>query len=67
MTMHALTPLVGCLLAVAAHAQSFVNFETPQVHAIAVSQDGQRLLALNTPDNRLAVFSLARPSLPVRF
>lgn len=49
----------------ASQSSSFVNFESSQASPIAVSQDGQRLLALNTPDNRLAVFSLARPSLPI--
>ncbi|MEM7201903.1 MAG: beta-propeller fold lactonase family protein [Planctomycetota bacterium] len=45
---------------------AFVNFESPQTHPLAISADGSRLLAVNTPDNRLAVFSLLnrdRPSL----
>ncbi len=43
----------------------FVNFETPLTHPIAVSADGLRLFAVHTPDNRLAVYSLARPERPV--
>ncbi len=61
--------LLICLLWTAsparAQSSSFVNFESSQCRPIAVSADGQRLFALNTPDNRLAVFSLARPSAPV--
>jgi len=37
--------------------QSFVAFESGQVRPIALSADGQRLFAVNTPDNRLEVFS----------
>jgi DNA-binding beta-propeller fold protein YncE len=46
-------------------AQSFTNFESPSVHPITVSQDGDRLLVANTPDNRLAVYSIAQPQRPV--
>uniref|UniRef100_A0A832MKZ9 Cytochrome c domain-containing protein n=1 Tax=Eiseniibacteriota bacterium TaxID=2212470 RepID=A0A832MKZ9_UNCEI len=37
----------------------FVHFESPHVHPIAMTPDGSRLLVVNTPDNRLSVFSLA--------
>lgn len=37
----------------------FVNWETPHVSPIALTQDGSRLLAVNTPDNRLEVIALA--------
>ncbi|MEW6271507.1 MAG: hypothetical protein AB1689_19670, partial [Thermodesulfobacteriota bacterium] len=55
--------LVLALLAIAAppgaHAQtSFVNFESGQVRPLAMSPDGTRLFAVNTPDNRLEVFSI---------
>ena len=43
------------------HAQAFVNFESPSIHPISVSSDGNRLLVVNTPDNRLAIYSLAQP------
>lgn len=35
----------------------FVNFESGQVRPLALSRDGQRLYATNTPDNRLEVFA----------
>lgn len=37
----------------------FKSFESPQVHPLALTPDGTRLLAVNTPDNRLAVFQLS--------
>jgi YVTN family beta-propeller protein len=37
---------------------SFKSFESPQVHPLALTPDGTRLLAINTPDNRLSVFQL---------
>ena len=47
------------LLATAVHAQdALVNWETPHVHPLSMTPDGTRLLAVNTPDNRLEVFDL---------
>ena len=41
-------------------AQSdFVTFETGQVRPLALSPDGNTLYAINTPDNRLEIFSVA--------
>src|SRR5215216_5432620 len=37
---------------------SFLNFESPQIHPLALTPDGTRLLAVNTPDHRLSVFQL---------
>ncbi len=37
----------------------FVNWETPHVHPLDATPDGARLLAVNTPDNRLEVLSLS--------
>jgi len=37
--------------------QEFVAFESGQVRPLALSADGQRLFAVNTPDNRLEIFS----------
>ena len=34
----------------------FRNFESLQVHPLAITPDGTKLLALNTPDARLEVF-----------
>jgi YVTN family beta-propeller protein len=41
-----------------ASAQGYRNFESPQVHPLAMTPDGTRLLALNTPNNKLSVFHL---------
>ena len=46
-------------------ARGFANFESPQSRPLVVSPDGERLLAVNTPNNSLAIFSLSDPSLPV--
>jgi YVTN family beta-propeller protein len=40
-------------------AASFVNFESGQVRPLAMSPGGDWLYAVNTPDNRLEIFSLA--------
>ncbi len=39
-------------------AQSFVAFESGQVRPLAMSPDGTRLFAVNTPDNRLEIFDI---------
>src|ERR1044071_4966038 len=39
-------------------AETFKNFESPQVHPLALTPDGSRLLAVNTPDQRLCGFDL---------
>ncbi len=41
-----------------ADVPSFVNFESPHVSPVAMTPDGTKLLAVNTADNRLMVFSL---------
>lgn len=49
----------------------FVTFESGQVRPLALSPDGTRLFAVNTPDNRLEIFSVgpggltAQASVPV--
>lgn len=48
-------PVVG---SIGAAQSSFVNWETPHVHPLELTPDGARLLAVNTPDNRLEVFDL---------
>ena len=42
------------------HSQtsSFKNFESPQVHPLAITPDGKRLLAVNSPNATLSVFQL---------
>lgn len=51
--------LAACVTTTAARADDFVNFESSQVHPVALSADGQKLFALNTPDARLAIFAVA--------
>jgi DNA-binding beta-propeller fold protein YncE len=47
-----------------AGSPSFVAFESGQVRPLALSPDGTRLFAVNTPDNRLEVFDV-QGALPV--
>jgi DNA-binding beta-propeller fold protein YncE len=51
----------------AARAQSapgsFVNFESGHVRPLALSPDGARLFAVNTPDARLAIFDVGESDL----
>ncbi len=58
--------VLAALLAAPAPAQpAYTNYESPHVHPVRLSADGSRLYAVNTPDGRLAVFSLANPAAPV--
>jgi YVTN family beta-propeller protein len=41
-----------------ATTHTFTNFESHQVHPLALSDDGARLFAVNTPDNRLTVYQV---------
>jgi YVTN family beta-propeller protein len=50
--------LLGAVAAPLPAAASFVNFETGQVRPLALSADGTRLFAINTPDNRLEIFTV---------
>ena len=50
--------MAGILALVAtcpAQGQSFVNFESPQIHPIDVTPDGSMVLVANTADNRLEI------------
>jgi DNA-binding beta-propeller fold protein YncE len=57
---------VGCAAAVLALAAAggawaqadFVNFESGHTRPLALSPDGTRLFAVNTPDNRLAIYTV---------
>ncbi|MEZ5571252.1 MAG: thrombospondin type 3 repeat-containing protein [Halioglobus sp.] len=49
--------------AMPAMARSFVTFESGQVRPVVLTPDGTKLLAVNTPDNRLEVFSVQGGSL----
>ena len=64
------TAVLLCVLSPAvrsSHAQSapgsFVNFESGHTRPLALSPDGSRLFALNTPDNRLAIFDVTAEGL----
>ncbi|KPJ94378.1 MAG: hypothetical protein AMJ53_05370 [Gammaproteobacteria bacterium SG8_11] len=46
-----------------AFAGSYTLFETGQVRPLAMSPDGGKLFALNTPDNRLEIFDISADGL----
>ena len=48
-----------CCTALSQAQSSFAHFEGRQTHAIVLTPDGTRLLALNTPDARLSVFDVS--------
>ncbi|MCY1075890.1 YncE family protein [Archangium lansingense] len=56
---------VSMLVSVSAVAQtpSFIEFDSAHVRPMALSPDGTRLFAVNTPDNRLEVFSVSASGL----
>lgn len=43
-------------------ATPFKNWETPHVHPIELTPDGQRLLAVNTADGSIDIYTLAGPA-----
>ena len=53
-----LPPAPGAALASGSPSGSFVNFESGQVRPLALSPDGTRLFAVNTPDDRLEIFDV---------
>src|SRR5262249_48355317 len=55
--------LLALALCVPAAAQSFVNYETPHVHPLDMTPDGQKLLAVNTAANTLEIFDCSGPGL----
>ncbi len=48
--------------AASSQSTSFKNFESPQVHPLALTPDGTRLLAVNSPNATLSVFQLVSGS-----
>src|SRR5215813_4318902 len=55
----AVTLVLAVFSATATRAASpFVLFESGQVRPLALSPDGTRLFAVNTPDNRLEIFTV---------
>ncbi len=54
-----LPAVLGCLLAAAPSGRAaFTTFESGQVRPLALSPDGARLFAVNTPDGRLEIFDV---------
>ena len=51
------------LLAAVPAGAGFVTFESGQVRPLALSPDGTRLFAVNTPDDRLEIFAVGSGSL----
>src|SRR5437762_11937233 len=58
MVARVLAVLAVLVAAASARAGSFVNFESGHVRPLALSPAGDRLFAVNTPDNRLAIYTL---------
>lgn len=57
---------VGALMLIASvggRANSFVAFESGQVRPMAMSPAGDRLFVVNTPDNRLEIFTITSAGL----
>ena len=54
------------LLATAAAGGNFVTFESGQVRPLALSPDGSRLFAVDTPDDRLEIFDVTASGLTHR-
>ncbi len=54
----ALVTALVVLAPAGAHAASYTLFESGQVRPLALSPDGTRLFAVNTPDNRLEMFTV---------
>lgn len=42
----------------AGNNEAFVNFETPHVHPLDISPDGNWIAACNTPDGRIEIYSI---------
>ena len=61
--MHTAVSVLVLGAASAAFGQSFVNWESPHVSPLDLTPDGSRLLAVNTADNRLEVFSVGESGL----
>ena len=58
-TLEAITPAARA-------ADEFTNFESGQVRPVALTPSRDRLLAVNTPDGKLEVFSLDEAGTPTR-
>ena len=56
-----LLPFFFLSVCAASAAAPYQHFEGRQTHSLALSPDGTRLFALNTPDGRLSVFDVSHP------
>ena len=57
------TAVLLSVVAKRAAADSFVNFESGHVRPLALSPDGSRLFAVDTPDNRLEIYTVSASGL----
>jgi len=65
-SMFALMTLGVLSLSTTDHVHAnFVNFESHQIHPIAISPDGDKLAALNTPDGYLVTYDLMPVGPPI--
>ena len=55
--------LMGVLVTPSIAQPSFITFESGHVRPVATTPDGSKLFAVNTPDNRLEVFTVNNGSL----
>jgi len=53
--------LSSVALVARASAASFATFESGQVRPLAMSPDGSKLFAVNTPDDQLEIFTISAP------
>ena len=58
LSRHFVVLAVTCTLGIAATVNAFTLFETGLVRPLAMSPDGNRLFACNTPDNTLEIFDI---------
>jgi YVTN family beta-propeller protein len=63
MAAQLLALLLFCPVLAVAQAPDFIEFESGQVRPLAMSADGSRLFAVNTPDNALEIFSITASGL----
>lgn len=57
--------LLTTLIAATSYGSTFTNFESHQIHPLEISSDGARLFAVNTPDNRLTVYTITPQGLAI--
>ena len=63
LTFFSLLALLTAAIATQAQSPSFITFESGYVRPIALTPDGATLLAVNTPDNQLEIFTVTAAGL----